>query len=161
MYEYDEDKKQWVKLFGYPVGRTNQQRVATDGKRVIMQTGDGESDVYIYNVKTGQEEGWEGTKAKAGVGKPIAIYGDYALAGKNYLNICYRDPATGKWRIINPDGGFLEMMKHWDKSITLTTINGENISMKGTRAMIAGNSIGSIFIENIDKMVEDYLTNPY
>lgn len=161
VYEYDEDKKQWVKLFGYPVGRTNQQRVATDGKRVIMQTGDGESDVYIYNVKTGQEEGWEGTKAKAGVGKPIAIYGDYALAGKNYLNICYRDPATGKWRIINPDGGFLEMMKHWDKSITLTTINGENISMKGTRAMIAGNSIGSIFIENIDKMVEDYLTNPY
>jgi hypothetical protein len=53
------------------------------------------------------------------------------------------------------------MMKKWDKSITITEINGQNITMKGTRAMIAGTEMGSIFIENIDKMVEDYLANPY
>lgn len=160
VYEYDSNSKQWVKLFGYAVGAN--QRVATDGKRVLMQEGTGDSDVHIYNVKTKQEESWEGVKARAGVGRPIAIYGDYALAGTaTKLSICYRNPATGKWSILNTDGGFLEMMKHWDKSITLTTINGENISMKGTRAMIASTEMGSIFIENIDKMVEDYLANPY
>ncbi|MCS2954811.1 hypothetical protein NXY21_17760 [Bacteroides thetaiotaomicron] len=138
------------------------QRVATDGKRVIMQEGTGDSDVHIYNVATRQEEGWDGPKARAAVGKPVAIYGDYALAGTaTKLSICYRNPATGKWSIINPDGGFLEMMKKWDKSITITEINGQNITMKGTRAMIAGTEMGSIFIENIDKMVEDYLANPY
>lgn len=54
------------------------------------------------------------------------------------------------------------MMKHWDSSITLTQIDGQEISMKGTRAMIVdGKSSTSFFIENIDKMVEDYLANPY
>ena len=76
------------------------------------------------------------------------------------INICYRDPGTGKWSIINPDGGFLEMMKHWDPSITLTEISGENLVIKGTRAMIVSSG-SSFFIENIDKMVEDYLANPY
>lgn len=160
VYEYDPNQKKWVKLFGYVVG--DNQRVATDGKRVIMQEGTGDSDVHIYNVATRQEEGWDGPKARAAVGKPVAIYGDYALAGTaTKLSICYRNPATGKWSIINPDGGFLEMMKKWDKSIIITEINGQNITMKGTRAMIAGTEMGSIFIENIDKMVEDYLANPY
>lgn len=160
VYEYNKDSGQWSKLFNYTTGRY--QRIATDGKRVIMQDGnDNESDVYIYNVETHLEEGWEGTRARAGVGAPVAIYGDYALASKNSgINICNRNPATGKWRIINPDGGFLEMMKHWDKSITLTTLSG-SVFMKGPRAMIPSTSMGSIFIENIDKMVEDYLANPY
>lgn len=78
-----------------------------------MQEGTGDSDVHIYNVATRQEEGWDGPKARAAVGKPVAIYGDYALAGTaTKLSICYRNPATGKWSIINPDGGFLEMMKN-------------------------------------------------
>lgn len=160
VYEFDTNAGQWKKLFSNSYGTT--QRVATDGKRMIMQNGDAKSVVYIYNVATRQEEDWEGSKPIATVDKPIAIYGDYALAGtKNFINICYRDLATGKWSILNPEGGFLEMMKHWDSSITLTTIYGENISMKGTRVMIAGTEIGSLFIENIDKMVEDYLANPY
>lgn len=163
VYEYNKDAGQWGKLFDYTVGRD--QRIATDGKRVIVQHGYvAEYDVYIYNVETHEEEGWEGTKAIAGVGKPVAIYGNYALAGLNDkgINLCYRDPDTDKWRIINPDGGFLEMMKHWDKSITLTKINGANLSMIGTRAMIVDNiSSKTFFIENIDKMVEDYLANPY
>lgn len=160
VYEYNKDIGQWVKLFNYTTGRY--QRIATDGKRVIMQDGnDNESYVYIYNVETHLEEGWEGTRARAGVGAPVAIYGDYALASNNSgISICNRNPATGKWRIINPDGGFLEMMKHWDKSITLTALRG-SVFMKGPRAMIPSTSIGSIFIENIDKMVEDYLANPY
>lgn len=160
VYEYDSNQKKWVKLFGYTAGRY--QRVATDGKRVIMQEGNGNSDVHIYNVATRQEEGWDGPKARAGEGQPVAIYGDYALAGTaTKLSICYRDPATGKWSVLNPDGEFLEIMKKWDKSITITNIYGQNITMKGTRAMIASTEMGSIFIENIDKMVEDYLANPY
>lgn len=160
VYEYDTNAGQWVRLFGYAKGRY--QRVATDGKRVIMQEGNNSSNVHIYNVATRTEESWNGTIAIATTGKPIAIYGDYALAGtSNKIDICYRNPNTGLWSIINPDGGFLEMMKHWDKSITITTITGERISMKGTRAMIVDPQIGSLFIENIDKMVEDYLANPY
>lgn len=162
VYEYNTNNGQWEKLFDYTYG--DNQRVATDGKRVIMQDGSSDfpTDVYIYNVATRHEESWEGAKAKATVNKPIAIYGDYALAGTpTEINICYRNPATEKWSILNPDGGFLEMIKHWDKSITITTINGENISMKGTRAMIVDPQIGSIFIENIDKMVEDYLADSY
>ena len=165
VYEYDKDKGSWGRLFSYTTGRD--QRIATDGKRVIMQDGNNYSNtnIYIYNVATRQEEDWEGAKAQAGVGRPVAIYGDYALAGKNGtggLDICYRNPTTGKWSIINPDGGFLEMMKYWDKSIIITVINGGNISMKGSRAMIVdGNSKQSFFVENIDKMVEDYIANPY
>ena len=160
VYEYDSNQKKWIKLFGYAVGAN--QRVATDGKRVIMQEGTDDSDVHIYNVATRQEEEWDGSKARAAVGKPVAIYGDYALAGTaTKLSICYRNPDTGKWSVLNPDGGFLEIMKKWDKSITITEIDGQNITMKGTRAMIANPTIGSIFIENIDKMVEDYLASPY
>lgn len=162
VYEYDENVGEWKKMFNTAYGKT--QRVATDGKRVIAQDGGVESDVRIYNVETHLEEEWEGTKARAAQGLPIAIYGNYALTGrdKKGVNISYRDPSTGKWRIINPDGGFLAMMKHWDPSITVAQIDGENLSMKGTRAMIIDEmSSNCFFIENIDKMVEDYLANPY
>lgn len=162
VYEYNKDTGQWGKLFNYTTGSS--QRIATDGKRVIMQNGSNDSDIYIYDVATHKEEGWEGSKPRAGVGKPVAIYGNYALAGRNNsgITLCYRDPDTGKWKIIKSAGGFLDMMKHWDKSIILTQINGGTFSMKGTRAMIVDNiSSTSFFIENIDKMVEDYLANPY
>lgn len=167
VYKYNADTGEWDLLPGTGTGDDgifgNTRRVATDGKRVIFQNGGGESDVYIYNVETEKEEEWDGAKAKAHESKPIAIYGNYALAGrKDGINICYRDPTTGKWSIINPDGGFLEMMKRWDPSITITTISGENLSMKGSRAMIVDKiSSQSFFVENIDKMVEDYLKEPY
>lgn len=161
VYEYDKSGGGWKKLFGTAYGGT--QRVATDGKRVIAQSGGGISDVLIYNVETHLEEAWDGAKARASEDRPIGIYGNYALAGTpSAINICYRNPDTGKWSIINSDGGFLEMMKHWDPSITLTEINGEHLVIKGTRAMIIDKkSSNSFFIENIDKMVEDYLANPY
>ena len=159
VYEYDESDGGWKKLFNTAYGKT--QRVATDGKRVIAQDGSSISDVRIYNVETHLEEAWDGAKARAAQSRPIGIYGNYALAGTTTaINICYRDPGTGKWSIINPDGGFLEMMKHWDPSITLTEISGENLVIKGTRAMIVSSG-SSFFIENIDKMVEDYMANPY
>ena len=134
------------------------ERSATDGKRVI-----GDGNVTIYNVVTKQTEGWTGSKPGAGVGMPVAIYDDYALVGNSSgIKLCYRNSSTGRWSIIGPSGGFLDMMKHWDKSITLTKINGENLYMKGTNAMITDViSSQTFFIENIDKMVEDYLANPY
>lgn len=163
VYEFNKDKQAWEKLFNYQVGKY--QRIATDGKRVIIQDGNNnESDVYIYNVATHLEEEWESAKPRAGVDRPVAIYGNYALVGRNNkgINLCYRSSDTGKWRIINPDGGFLEIMKHWDKSITLTQISGNFVAIKGTRAMIVDTPTStSFFIENIDKMVEDYLANPY
>ena len=134
------------------------ERSATDGKRVI-----GDGNVTIYNVVTKQTEGWTGTKPGAGVGMPVAIYDDYALVGNSSgIKLCYRSSNTGRWSIVGPSGGFLDMMKHWDKSITLTKINGESLFMKGTNAMITDViSSQTFFIENIDKMVEDYLANPY
>lgn len=135
-------------------------RCATDGKRVISEEN---SNVTIYNIETNSTESWSGSKPTAGVDIPVAIYEDYALVGNsNGITLCYRDPNSGKWSIIDSIGGFLKMMKHWDKSITFTSIDGQNISMKGTRAMIVDrNSSTSFFIENIDKMVEDYLAKPY
>ena len=133
-------------------------RTATDGKRVIW-----DGNVTIYNIETKQTEGWTGTKPTTGVDIPVAIYEDYALVGNSSgIKLCYRNPDTGKWSIVGPSGGFLDMMKHWDKSITLTKINGEHLFMKGTNAMITDvTSSQTFFIENIDKMVEDYLANPY
>lgn len=164
VYKYNWENGQWNSLLSSIAGKSY-RRVATDGKRMIMQTGaNSAADVYIYNLATGKEEGWNGTRVQAGVGKPVAIYGDYALAGiTDKVDICYRNPSTGLWEVLTPkDGaGFLSMMKHWDSSITLTKLSGKNITMKGTRAMIAGTDNGSFFIENIDKMVEDYLKGPY
>ena len=165
VYRYNADKGEWESLPGASASDVygNTRRVATDGKRVILQNGSTQSDVYIYNVETGKKEEWEGATAKAHQSKPIAIYGNYALAGRtDGIDICYRDPITEKWSIINPDGGFLEMMKHWAPRLTITTISGENLSMKGPRAMIVDAiSSQSFFIENIDKMVDDYLADPY
>lgn len=162
VYKYNADTGEWEHLKGinYPTG--NHPRVATDGKRVIVQNGQNTSAVSIYNVETQQEEGWKnGTKPIGGVAKPVAIYGDYALVGNNDngIKLCYRDPDSGLWSIIGPSGGFLDMMKHWDKTITLTTIEGRNITMKGYRAMIISGG-ECFFIENIDKMAEDYIANP-
>ena len=165
VYEYNSETKQWDKLFvtGDYIG----QRVATDGKRVIAQDGSNiaaGTDVKIFNVKTRKEEEWESTRPKGGIDKPVAIYEDYALVGNDShgITLCYRNPETDKWKIIKSEGGFLDIMKHWDKSITLTKINGGNVSMKGNRAMVVDKySSTSFFIENIDKMVEDYLANPY
>ncbi|MCD7927213.1 MAG: hypothetical protein LUI85_22005 [Bacteroides sp.] len=56
--------------------------------------------------------------------------------------------------------GFLTMMKHWDSSITATELVGGSISMKGTRALIVSDN-KAYFIENIDKMVEDWINSPY
>jgi hypothetical protein len=137
-------------------------RSSTDGKRVIGATNRGSAN--IYNIKTGQTEGWTGSRPASGVGLPFGIYDNYALVGNddNGIKLCYRNPVSGTWSVIGPSGGFLEMMKHWDNSITLTKINGSNLSMKGTHAMIVDNiSSTSFFIENIDKIVEDYLANPY
>ncbi len=132
------------------------QRSATDGKRVI-----GDGNVTIYNVETKQTEEWTGTKPSTGVGIPIAIYEDYALVGNSDgIKLCYRDPASGKWSVIGPSGGFLDMMKHWDTSITLAKIDGQTLFMKGPRAMIISGE-NSYFVENIDKIAQDYIANPY
>lgn len=158
VFQYNANTQQWDFLF---TCYGNGQRVATDGKRVIFQNGTDKAQIKIYNITTRKEEAWNGTAAEAGVGKPIAIYEDYALAGgKDWLNICYRKPETGKWGIINPDGNFLEMMKHWNPALTITQLDGILISLKGTRAMITSDNV-TYFVENIDEMVKDWLANPY
>lgn len=158
VFQYNESNRSWEKLYGAKFGN---QRVATDGKRVIIQNGNEISDAHIYDL-AGNEEVWSSSKPKAGVSRPIGIYGNYALAGTaSGVNICYRNPAnSNKWEIINPDGGFLEMMKHWDKTITATSLSGLNLTLKGTRALIIADG-KAYFIENIDKMVADWLANPY
>ena len=158
VFQYNESNRSWEQLYGAKYGN---QRVATDGKRVIIQTGGGDADIHIYDL-AGNEEGWSTARPKAGVDRPIGIYGDYALAGTaNEVNICYRNPNnSNKWEIINPDGNFLEMMKHWDKTITATSLNGSHLTLKGTRALIVSDD-KAYFIENIDKMVADWLANPY
>ncbi len=158
---YNESTGQWDKLYDAKKGNT--QRIATDGKRMIIQDGGGESYVDIYDLN-GNAEAWEGTKAKAGTGVPVGIYENYALTGADQgVNISYRQRMENgeyKWKIINPEGGFLEMMKHWDSSITTTKLAGNLVFMKGTRVLIVSDK-KAYFVENIDKMVEDWINNPY
>lgn len=95
---------------------------------------------------------------------PVGIYENYALTGTDQgVNISYRQRMGNgeyKWKIINPEGGFLEMMKHWDSSITTTKLAGSGVFMKGTRVLILSDK-KAYFVENIDKMVEDWINNPY
>ncbi|MCD7923462.1 MAG: hypothetical protein LUI85_01695 [Bacteroides sp.] len=66
----------------------------------------------------------------------------------------------GVWKVIEMKDGFLTMMKHWDSSITATKLIGNVIFMKGTRALIVSEN-KAYFIENIDKMVEDWINSNY
>lgn len=179
VYRYNENLKQWDFLFEPKLGQagygSSTRRISTDGKKVIVQDGGDTSVTEIYDIATNTgkatnnvvAEEWETDKGRAGVGAPIGIYGDYALvSGYNVsgsdnnkvyrgISICYRNPATGKWRKL---GSFVDLMKRWNPSITLTeaTVLGGNISLKGTRALItSGNT--TYFIENIDEMVQDWL----
>lgn len=158
-FVYNEGSQEWELKKSWA---SSTSRVDTDGQRVILQNGSGESNVEIYTVDMAGSvvlETWEGNPARAGEGKPVGIYGNYALAGsqKGWLYICYRNPTTGKWKNL---GSFLDLLKRWnpDEFIGVQKLYGDNIVLKGTRALIA--SEGKIyFVENIDKMVEEWLAS--
>lgn len=162
LFVYNEGSEKWEQKLSWG---GNTRRIATDGQRVIVQDGGGVSNVIIYRIDqtnnsvTVTTEGWDGSPARAGVDKPVGIYGNYALAGgNNWVHICYRDPNTGKWKNL---GSILPLLKRWNPKEfeSVTQLTGGSIIQKGTRALIA--SEGTIyFIENIDKMVEDWLANP-
>ena len=163
VYKYNETTEKFEEYFNF-----SGSRIGTDGKRLIVQADN--EPIKIYDLDTQKEETW-GANTKApigGVDIPVAIYEDYALVGKTIgtpkvhlgINICYRDPNEGTWRVLNGEYGFLEMMKKAksnDDSIQeLTSIGSNYVYMKGTNAIVAG----KYFIENIDKMVEKFLENP-
>lgn len=84
VYQYYESTEEWGRLYKYYNGTADgKQRIATDGKRVIVQDGTGSSDARIYDL-IGTEESWATDKPKAGAGVPVGIYGDYALVGQSY-----------------------------------------------------------------------------
>lgn len=164
VYQYNESTQKWDVLHSW--GMRSTRRISTDGKRIIVQNGSDRSNVQIFRVdavnKKIIEEGWEGSPAQAGVGVPIGIYGNYALSGgentnssKNWLDISYRNPETGEWKNL---GSFLPLMKRADPTITAASLKGNSISLKGTRALITSDGV-VYFVENIDKMVEDWIAN--
>lgn len=147
---------------------------SSDGKKVILQE-DGEI-VRIYNIATDSFETIE-TPTTAGVGLPVAIYGDYALAGGdanaldgnsfngqgiNWLVLLYYDGT--KWiRIgaVDDPNSFLNLLKTYTSDETIqsvTSLVGGGIVMKGTRASITSGGV-TYFVENIDKIVDAWLAD--
>lgn len=133
-------------------------RAFTDGKRMITQK-DNEA-ITIYNIETATFESIE-NPIKAGAGRPVVIYENYALAGVTEgLVLYYFD--RSKWiRLGNQDdnNSFLAILQQYtpDESINgLTYLEGFNLMMKSTRVTIVSNSI-TYFVENIDELVKLWL----
>lgn len=167
VFQYNVVTDKWDKIISYPLG-AQESRAATDGKKVILQQTSGVVNVRIYDIKTRKEEPWEGDRAKASCGRPVAIYGDYALTcvrpednnSYGYIDICYRNPETGKWKIVNPqDGHFFDLIKAWNPAIDLKTNISNSLGevfLKGYRALITWDG-NSYFIENLDEMVQNWM----
>lgn len=148
---------------------------SSDGKKVILQT-DGNKVIKIHNLDTGKDENIDNPPT-AGVGLPVAIYGDYALAGGgadddsgnsfngrqvNWLVLLYYNGT--KWirigAVDDPDS-FLKLLKTYTSDETIqnvTSLAGTGIVMKGTRASITSGGV-TYFVENIDKIVDAWLTD--
>lgn len=133
-------------------------RAFTDGKRMITQTDN--KAITIYNIETATFESIE-NPIKAGAGRPVVIYENYALAGgPKELVLYYFDGS--KWiRLGNQDdnNSFLAILQKYtpDESINdLTYLEGTNLMMKSTRVTIVSNSI-TYFVENIDELVKLWL----
>lgn len=147
---------------------------SSDGKKVILQTNG--KVIKIYNIDTKEDENIDNPPT-AGVGLPVAIYGDYALAGGgddgdsgnffngqqvNWLVLLYYNGT--KWirigAVDDPDS-FLNLLKTYTSDETIqnvTSLAGTGIVMKGTRASITSEGV-TYFVENIDKIVDAWLTD--
>lgn len=141
-------------------------RCSTDGKRVITQYT--YNVIQIYNIETKQNEEIE-NPITAGVGRPVAIYDKYALAGfikekddhTNKLVLYYFNDT--KWIRIgdNTDNSFLHLLQKYapnDAIKNLTYLTGNSLMMRGTRATISSEGV-TFFVENIDKIVEQWLSD--
>lgn len=134
-------------------------RCFTDGKRVIIQY-DGR-DITIYNIESATYETIV-KPIKAGEGRPVVIYDNYALAGGTKMLVLYYFDGT-QWKRIGDDtnNSFLNLLKTYapnDAIKNLTSLDGKALMMKGTRATISSDGI-TFFVENIDKIVEQWLSD--
>ena len=148
-------------------------RLATDGYKVIIQKpSDIGGGIAIYNLTTRQEETITNS-INAGVGMPLAISGNYVLIGNvtdetskgsaDYACLFYYNGTQWDRAGSNKSdkNNLLTLLKTYAPNKDLenvTSFVGNNLSMKGTRAVI--NSGGkTYFIENIDELVNKWLSS--
>lgn len=140
-------------------------KMATDGYKVIaMVDHDGDKNALIYNIQTKQFEEFTEPMV-AGDGRPVGIYGRYALIGKNTeALVLYYFNDSNKWQPIGDkiDGktdpqSFLKLAKKYNKELeSVNKLNGSSVFLKGTRALVSSDGV-TYFIEYIDQMVKDWL----
>lgn len=136
----------------------NSYRAFTDGKRIITQMD--KAAITIYNIEAKKFETIE-NPIEAGVGRPVVIYENYALAGEAAELVLYYFDGS-KWIRLgdqNDKNSFLAILQKYapDESINdLTYLVGTNLMMKSTRVTIVSNSI-TYFVENIDELVRRWL----
>lgn len=152
----------------------NAKRVATDGKRIIMQD-EIKKDITIYNIETNQIETVP-TGLKGGVGRPVAIYDKYALVGQVFNNeadrgikiLYYTNQNEWKEAGDGTNQSFLHLIQEYEGKLTeidnTSGFNGNSVFLKGPYALIPSDVTingtkytNTYFIENIDKLVDKWL----
>lgn len=157
-----------------PIVSFSADRASSDGKKVILQTN--RQIVKIYNISTKKYETIDDAPT-AGVGLPVAVYDNYALAGGgtygdggnifngtgtkiNWLVLLYYD--GNKWiRVgkVNDPNGFLNLLKEYSPNEMIknvSSLEGTGIVMKGVRVSITSEGV-TYFVENIDELVRRWL----
>lgn len=156
----------------------NYLRGYTDGKKIITQA-DGNNDIKIHKItynNTGEpsgitEENIENA-VKAGSGAPpVAISGDYAFAGSTSMLVLYYF-YNDKWYRLGSTSSnandynqsFLAILKRYVPSEEInkaTLLEGVTLKFKGNHLTLVNTTSDktTYFIENIDKIVEQYLAD--
>jgi hypothetical protein len=157
----------------------NYTRGYTDGKKIITQA-DGNNDIKIhkitYNDATGEPSGITGENienaVKAGAGSPpVAISGDYAFAGSTSMLVLYYF-YNDKWYRLGSTSSnandynqsFLAILKRYVPSEEInkaTLLEGITLKFKGNHLTLVNTTSDktTYFIENIDKIVKQYLAD--
>lgn len=164
----------YTQIKSFAVQGVTYMRCFTDGIRVIQQY-DGSSGFSIYKIKednSGVEEETVINAIQTGSGRPVVVSGIYALAGKETaksgtnkspaLVMYYFDGSV--WQRLGKSDdtqSFLHILQRYapiNEIKDLQSFEGNRLTMKGTNVSIVNNKI-TYFIENIDKIVEQYLAD--
>ncbi len=160
----------YTQIKSFAVQGVTYMRCFTDGIRVIQQY-DGSSGFSIYKIKednNGVEEETVINAIQTGSGRPVVVSGKYALAGKEGTNkspalVMYYFDGSVWQRLGKSDDtqSFLHILQRYapiNEIKDLQSFEGNRLTMKGTNVSIVNNKI-TYFIENIDKIVEQYLAD--
>ena len=162
----------YTQIKSFAVQGVTYMRCFTDGIRVIQQYDNYSKGFSIYKIKednSGVEEETVINAIQTGTGRPVVVSGIYALAGKESgtnispaLVMYYFDGSA--WQRLGKSDdtqSFLHILQRYaliNEIEDLQSFEGSKLTLKGTNVSIVSNK-KTYFIENIDKIVEQYLAD--